>query len=94
MLEPCRLVVAERTTRMPDEHAHARRLIRCFEALPLLECATKRIERRVRMAFGEGDRAVGLRHHRAQPIGVERVRQLSQFIAGAPGVLDIPDCAA
>ena len=56
-----------------------------------LECATKRIERRVRVAFGEGDRAVGLRHHRAQHVGVERLRQLSQFIAGASGLLEISD---
>ena len=91
MLEPCRLIIAEGTTRLPDQHAHARGLIRCLEALPLLERVPKRVERRVRMAFGEGDRAVGLRHHRAQDVGVERLRQLSQLIAGASGLLDISD---
>ena len=94
MLELCRLVVAERTTRVPDEHAHARRLIGCLEPLPQLERAPKWIERRVRVAFGEGDRTVGLRHHRAQHVGVERLRQLSQFIAGASGVLEIADSRA
>ena len=33
VLEPCRLIVAEGTTGLPDEHAHARRLIGCLEAL-------------------------------------------------------------
>ena len=88
MLEPCRLIVSEGTTRLPDEHAHARGLIGCLEALPQLERAPKRVERRSSVAFGDGDRAVGLRNHRAQHVGVERLRQLSQFIAGASGLLD------
>ena len=41
------------------------------------------------MVFGEGDRTVRLRNHRAQNVGVERLRQLAQLIAGASCLLDI-----
>jgi hypothetical protein len=72
-LEPGCLVVAERTTRIADEHAHARSLIRRVEAPPEIERAAKWIERRVRAAFGDSDRAVGLRNHRAEHVSVEGV---------------------
>jgi hypothetical protein len=82
VLQACGLLVPNCTTRAPDEHAHTRGLIRRHQALPQIERAAKWFERRVRGAFGEGDRTVGLRDHRTQDVGVERLRQCSQFITG------------
>ena len=47
----------------------------------------------MRVAFGESDRAVGLCHHCTQHIGVERMRQLPQLVAGASGLLEIPEAS-
>jgi hypothetical protein len=91
VLEPCGLIIAKGAAGLPDEHAHARRLIRCLEALPVFKRASKGVERRVRMAFDKGDCAIGLRHHRAKIVGVEYICQFLEFIAGGPGVLDIAD---
>ena len=91
VLELVRLLVAEGSARVPDEDTHTCRLVGRPEPLPELERIPERLERRVRAAFGEGDRAVGLRNHRAQHVGVERLRQRSQFIASAPGVFEIGD---
>jgi hypothetical protein len=47
------------------------------------------MERRRRPALGAGNRTLGLCRDRGAAVGIERVRQLAQLIAGAPGLLEI-----
>ena len=91
MFESRRLVVAEGATGPPDEHPHARRLVRRLEAFPELERAAEPLERRQGIALGERDRPIELDHDRAQDIGIECLGERSKLVVGTPGLLQIAD---
>lgn len=88
-LERCDVLVAELTTRMADEHAHAGSFVRRFQALPQAEGSAQRIERRVRPALRYRYRTVRQRRYCTQRVGAKRIRQLLQFVSSASGFVDI-----
>ncbi len=75
----------------PEQHPHACGHIGRLDLLPQLEGTAQRAERGLGVAFGELDRAAGLRGHRAQHAGIEAPGDLLQLAAGAARVLEVAD---